>query len=41
LTDEKFRELWGIAGYCGLCDWRPSSKTPGPFGMFVATLEEI
>ena len=24
---------------CGLCDWRPSSRTPGSFGRFVATLE--
>lgn len=25
----------------GLCDWRPSSKTPGPYGTFTATVEEV
>lgn len=25
----------------GLCDWRPSSKTPGPYGTFEATVEEV
>lgn len=25
----------------GLCDWRPSSRTPGPFGTFDASIREI
>jgi hypothetical protein len=30
------------AGRAGLCDWRPSSKSsPGPYGMFSATVKEI
>ena len=27
--------------YKGLGDWRPSSKTPGPFGRFEAVVKEI
>ena len=26
---------------CGLCDWRPSSKTPGSFGKFTPTITPI
>lgn len=30
-------QMFYLAGrYSGLCDWRPSSKTPGRFGMFTA-----
>ena len=28
-------------GQCGLCDWRPSSSTPGSFGKFSAEIEAI
>ena len=35
-------DLLRIAGrLIGLGDWRPSSGTPGPYGKFVADLEEI
>lgn len=33
--------ILGMAGrFCGLGDWRPSSKTPGGFGRFEATITE-
>lgn len=33
--------IWNMAGfYKGLGDWRPSSKTPGPFGRFSATVKK-
>lgn len=42
ITTEVFRAILTASGqYCGLCDWRPSSKTPGPFGRFSATVEEL
>lgn len=42
-SDDIIGKLWTIAGnHAGLCDWRPSSpKSPGPFGRFVAELQEI
>lgn len=36
ITFENLEMLFDIAGSGGLCDWRPSSKTPGRFGMFEA-----
>lgn len=27
--------------YKGLCDWRPGSRTPGPYGRFRATVKEL
>jgi hypothetical protein len=34
-------EMFRLAGdHKGLGDWRPSSKTPGPFGRFSATVEQ-
>lgn len=42
LTREALNRIWEYAGdYKGLCDWRPGSKTPGPFGRFRATLEKL
>jgi len=42
ITDEQItkpvlRQILDIAGrFKGLCDWRPSAPTPGPFGTFTA-----
>jgi len=42
ITESVLRSILEIAGnYKGLCDWRPSSRTPGPFGRFEATLVEV
>ena len=38
LTEDAVRQLFQLAGRVGLCDWRPGCKTPGPFGMFEATV---
>lgn len=39
ITFEKLSEFFKIAGdRAGLGDWRPSSKTPGPYGTFDAVL---
>jgi hypothetical protein len=37
MTDTIIIQLFDIAGrYIGLGDWRPSAKTPGPYGMFTS-----
>lgn len=42
ITDDVFRDFFEVAGkYKGLGDWRPSSRTPGTFGMFTATVERV
>jgi hypothetical protein len=42
LTEQVLTTILNTAGkYKGLGDWRPSSKTPGPFGTFDAALAEI
>jgi hypothetical protein len=42
ITEKVLRDILAYAGsYKGLGDWRPSSKTPGPFGRFDSTVEEI
>lgn len=42
ITTEILRTILEQAGiYKGLCDWRPSSKTPGQFGTFSAEVEEV
>lgn len=42
LTREALEEILSYAGrYKGLGDWRPGGKTPGPHGMFDATVEEV
>jgi hypothetical protein len=39
ITDTILSQIFEIAGqYKGLGDWRPSSKTPGPFGQFEAAV---
>lgn len=40
ITEEVLQRILDAAGaQCGLCDWRPSSRTPGQFGRFTATVE--
>lgn len=42
LTLNVLRDIWSSAGeFKGLCDWRPSSKTPGVYGTFTAQIEEL
>jgi hypothetical protein len=42
ITDGVLADILEMSGkYKGLGDWRPSSKTPGTFGMFEATLRQI
>lgn len=39
ITDQTLHDILQYAGrYKGLCDWRPGSKTPGPYGMFEAEI---
>lgn len=41
LTKEVLQRILDCAGsLCGLCDWRPSSRTPGSFGRFTAKLSK-
>lgn len=42
LTRGVLQRILDLAGgMCGLGDWRPSSKTPGSFGKFTATLDPL
>jgi hypothetical protein len=42
IDDGNLRDIFAQAGRVGLGDWRPGSpKSPGPFGMFEATLKRI
>lgn len=42
ITDQVLADILDMAGkYKGLGDWRPSSKTPGTFGMFSAEIKRI
>jgi len=42
ITDSVLADILEMAGtYKGLGDWRPSSKTPGTFGMFRADIERV
>ena len=42
ITDSVLSDILEMAGkYKGLGDWRPSSKTPGTFGMFTATVKRM
>lgn len=42
LTREVLQKILDKAGsLCGLGDWRPSSRTPGQFGRFKATVEPV
>jgi len=42
ITEAIIRDILEMAGrYKGLGDWRPSSKTPGSYGMFTAQIQPI
>lgn len=41
ITPEILAQLFDLAGRVGLCDWRPGCKTPGPFGMFSASVKHV
>ncbi len=42
ITTPMLQNILNYAGtYCGICDWRPSSKSPGQYGMFRAEIKEI
>lgn len=42
ITDSVLADILEMAGkYKGLGDWRPSSKTPGTFGMFTAEIMSV
>lgn len=40
ITLDHLQTLFDLAGKGGLCDWRPACKTPGPWGMFTASLKK-
>jgi len=42
ITKEILTRILQCAGeQCGLCDWRPSSRTPGSYGKFSVEIKEI
>lgn len=42
ITEGVLVQMFEIAGkLAGLCDWRPSAKSPGPYGMFSAEVRAI
>ena len=42
ITKEILQKILDCSGkFCGLCDWRPSSRTPGSYGKFISEIEEI
>lgn len=42
ITDGVLNDILEVAGkYKGLGDWRPSSKTPGTYGMFTAKARKV
>ncbi len=41
INGEILAQLFDLAGKAGLCDWRPSGKTPGPYGQFTASIKEV
>lgn len=41
ITPEILEQLFNLAGKAGLCDWRPSGKTPGPYGQADAEIVEV
>jgi hypothetical protein len=42
ISPDVIRTILNYAGtYCGLCDWRPSSKNPGSFGRFISHVKEV
>ena len=40
ITTEHLEKLFELAGGIGLCDWRPSSPTPGRYGQFEAKVKK-
>ena len=40
ITPEILQQLFEVSGSVGLGDWRPSSKSPGPFGQFEVQLSK-
>jgi len=40
ITEAVLRQMFEIGGRGGLCDWRPNCKTPGPFGMYEASVKK-
>ena len=41
ITQQVLSNILNFSGqYKGLGDWRPGTKTPGPYGMFAATVSE-
>ncbi len=42
ITEDVLRQIMEYAGqFKGLGDWRPGGKTPGPFGMYAATVKAL
>jgi hypothetical protein len=41
ITEEVLAQLFDLAGTCGLCDWRPAGKTPGPYGQFKSSVKAL
>ena len=41
ITTEILQQLFELAGKAGFCDWRPSGKTPGPYGQAEAVVDEL
>lgn len=41
ITADVLQQLFELAGKAGLCDWRPSGKTPGPYGQSDAVVTAI
>lgn len=41
ITIDRLKQLFEAAGNSGLGDWRPSSRTPGSYGMFRSEVELI
>lgn len=40
LNKDTVEELFNFAGrFCGICDYRPGARSPGPYGTFGATLK--
>lgn len=41
LTDSILIKLFDLAGKAGLGDWRPSGKTPGPYGQADTVIQQV
>lgn len=40
-SDSRMTDLFFHAGRAGLCDWRPSSKKPGSYGIYEAVVKPL